>query len=92
MGVYKVAMNTKELLLELKKKNVLSIAYSIAGLTSPPHDEQYVLTKKDGSWVIYFDERGERTLEEYYLSEDEACKAFLAIILSDHSAIKKQGF
>ena len=81
-------MNKYELLTELRKNKINPRAYSIFEVTDPPHDEQYVLAKEKNMWVIYFDERGERTLEMYYLNEKEACQSFLEIILNDPTTIQ----
>jgi hypothetical protein len=40
-------------------------------------DESYVLEKKnDHSWNVYYSERGQRTGERFFTSEEEACGGF----------------
>jgi hypothetical protein len=80
-------MNTQDLLKALRKNRIMPEAYSIVNITAPPHDEQYVLTKERNMWVIYFEERGERTYEMFYMNEDEACRSFLDKILKDPSTL-----
>ena len=81
-------MNTHDVKVELENNNIDPRAYSINGLTAPPHDEQYVLSNTNNLWVIYFEERGERTYEMFYLTENEACEHFLTRILKDTTTRK----
>lgn len=40
-------------------------------------DERLCLERKDGKWIVYFEERGNRTTEEFFETEDEACRYIL---------------
>lgn len=66
---------------ELKRKlDNLSIdpnSYSLGGECS---DETLCLEERHGKWSIYYSERGLRTKEESFDSEEKACDAFLVRI------------
>ena len=46
-------------------------------------DEVYCLEEHLGRWRYYYRERGIRRDEQIFLSEDEACKYFIGIVLKD---------
>ena len=59
-------------------------AYSIYEMTNPPTDEQYVLDKAGEKWRYYYYERGLRSVEQLFDTEDEACRHLLRQIIADH--------
>ena len=45
--------------------------------------EKYVLSQESSHWSVYYSERGLRTEEKIFSTEEEACEYFLSIILED---------
>ena len=45
--------------------------------------ETYVLERRPDCWLVYYSERGLRTAETRFESEDEACTHLLALLLRD---------
>jgi hypothetical protein len=45
--------------------------------------ESYVLEHRGSEWVVFYSERGLRTGEEVFGTEDEACGRLLDLILRD---------
>ena len=55
-------------------------AYSLdGGMPS----ETYVLERRPDGWLVYYSERGVRTAETRFESEDEACGHLLELLLRD---------
>jgi hypothetical protein len=79
-------MNTEELKKRLEKEGVCPRVYS---LFSDGMSECYVLTKEGHEWHVYYAERGERVDLQSFKNEDDACRCFLEIVLSDPSARRK---
>lgn len=46
-------------------------------------DEQYVLATETGGWTVYYAERGLRSGERNFDTEDEACTFLFEILLRD---------
>lgn len=44
-------------------------------------DERFCLQKMDGKWNVYFSERGIKTTDEFFDSEDMACQFLLKQLL-----------
>lgn len=74
-------MNTKELEEKLNNAHTRSDSYSLDGI---PKDEALILEPSTGNgWRIYYSERGLRTSEKVFLTEEEACERFLEMVLRD---------
>lgn len=74
-------MNTKELERKLNDAHIRSDSYSLDGV---PKDEALILEPSTGNgWRIYYSERGLRTSEKVFLTEEEACGRFLEMVLRD---------
>lgn len=67
-------MKIDELKIKLKELGVPGVLYSLRG--GAP-SEKYCIQEKDGRWYTYYSERGERTNERIFSSEDEACEDLL---------------
>ena len=67
-------MKVEELLSALENLGVPKDLYSILSGGLP--NEKLCLVHED-EWRIYYSERGSKTGEKSYLTEDEACEAFL---------------
>lgn len=67
-------MRVSELRVELERLQISQDTYSIMVGGLP--NEKLCLVHED-TWKIYYSERGMRTGEKSYLSEEEACEAFL---------------
>lgn len=76
-------MKIKDLQIELQRQKVRNDAYMLdGGLPS----ETYCLNKVNNEcWEIFYSERGKKSGLQTYSSEDEACQAFLSLILRDNS-------
>ena len=62
---------------ELKEKlNELKISNELYSLQGGLPNEKLCLVKED-NWKIYYSERGNRTGEKEYETEEEACEVFL---------------
>jgi len=68
-------MNTKELEKALKKAKIPAESYNLDG--TGRDDERLCLVKEDSKWVVYYLERGVRTTELFFDSEEEACSYIL---------------
>lgn len=64
----------------LDKEGIDPSAYSLDG-GSP--FEAYVLEERAPSWTVYYSERGLRSGEVEFESEDEACSYLLELVLRD---------
>jgi hypothetical protein len=75
-------MNRSELEKLLVQEGVSPLAYSLGGgLPS----EQYVLDQSPRGWSVYYSERGRRTRERSFASEDEACRYLFELVTRDMS-------
>ncbi|GAA1576699.1 hypothetical protein GCM10009804_36650 [Kribbella hippodromi] len=74
-------MNVQELSALLQSKGVPPGAYSIGSDSS----ESYCLLPEQGSWRVYYSERGNRNDERVYANEADACQALLDLLLRDRS-------
>lgn len=74
-------MNTSELYDRLRLARVRSDSYSLDGT---PKDEALILEPPmGGGWKVYYCERGLRTGEKVFATEEAACQCFLAMALCD---------
>lgn len=70
-------MNSRELLKILQKSKMSYYGYSINDIEK---DDAYHLSNENGAWIIYYMERGKRTIIGTYKSEAEACQAFHKLV------------
>lgn len=64
-------MNTAQLKKALKKAKVPTEYYNLEG--KGRDDERFNLVIEDGKWVVYYLERGVRTTEKFFPTEEDAC-------------------
>jgi hypothetical protein len=76
-------VNRDKLRTELAARRIAPRAFSLEG-GSP--SERYCLERSAGGWAVYYSERGERTSERWFKTEDEACAYFLKWISQDPTA------
>jgi len=67
-------MNRIELAKYMKAQGLSDKAISFL-----PCSDKYCLVQNHDKWLIYFDERRERTFSEVYSSESEACVRLLEL-------------
>ncbi len=65
-------MNMKELTKLLKKAHVPNCDYNFTGTGRT--DERINLIKNGDEWEVFFVERGVKTTDEFFDTEDEACQ------------------
>ena len=65
-------MKKEELKIQLQKYGVDEWLYNLD--ENGRNDERYCLTRKAQKWNVYFSERGIKTTDELFESEDEACQ------------------
>lgn len=75
-------MDRSELKNILKNKNIPAYEYNLD--EAGRDDERLCLKFTDGKWNVYFSERGVKTTNLFFASEDEACKYILHEIESYH--------
>lgn len=51
--------------------------------------EKYCLEDRRSSWAVYYSERGLRSGERVFTSEDEACRYLLGLLERDPTARKR---
>lgn len=73
-------MNRQRLRDLLDVEHVRSGSYSIDG---PPKDESMCLEPVVGGWAVYYSERGLRSGERRFETEDEACDFMAGRLLAD---------
>ena len=73
-------MNRDMLKALLHREGVDPSAYSLEG--GMPF-EAYVLEQRPTAWVVFYSERGIRTGEVEFATEDEACSYLLDLVLRD---------
>jgi len=73
-------MNREDVRREARANGIRDDAYSFeGGLPS----ERYVLEPTDDGWRVFYSERGLRTNERTYRTEDSACQYLLELLLED---------
>ncbi len=65
-------MNIQELKNLLYEKNIPCELYNLDGIGRK--DERFCIELIGNEWVVYFTERGIRTTEEKFSTEDAACR------------------
>lgn len=74
-------MDRRSLRVELERKRINPDAYCLDGAV---RDNAYVLKSSAGKWITFFSERGTRSSERLFDTEDEACRHLLSLVLRDH--------
>jgi hypothetical protein len=80
-----VIMDIAELRRKLEEEGVPPDVYDldIEGMALP--SERYCLrTEGKSRWLTYFSERGSRTAEHVWLSEDQACSYLLEVLVREN--------
>lgn len=70
-------MKKNELEKKLKKLKIPNDAYKLDGKAYGRDDERLCLDYENGEWQVYFIERGNRTTDKRFSTEDEACQYIL---------------
>jgi hypothetical protein len=73
-------MNRTELETTLLARNVSPLAYCLSGGLP---NEKYTLDQAGEKWSVYYSERGQRSGERIFDSEDEACRYLLQLLTND---------
>jgi hypothetical protein len=73
-------MNRAELEVILRERNVSPLAYCLGGGLP---NERYTLDQSGAKWSVYYSERGLRSGERVFESEDEACRYLLELLTND---------
>lgn len=73
-------MKKNELAEALTQKGVPSMLYNLDG--SGRTDERFCLEHSDNTWTVYYSERGVRTTNQQFASEEEACEFLYAQLCS----------
>lgn len=81
-------MNTSELREVLEREGIDPDAYDLRG-GSP--SEKYTIEPGVADWYVYYSERGKRSGENFYTTEDAACRGLLEWLLSDPSTRRRYG-
>lgn len=69
-------MKKNELADALKKAGIASMLYNLE--STGRRDERFCLEYSDNAWTVYYSERGVRTTNEQFASEEEACQFLFA--------------
>jgi len=78
-------MKIKHLQIELDKNKIPSEMYSVVGGL---WDERYCLENINGTWYVYYCERGKKMIIDEFENESDACVYFLNKLLDIYSMIK----
>lgn len=73
-------MTREKLQQRLVAAKIRAESYSLSG--GQP-SEAYCLERFGGGWATYYSERGQRTGEQFFATEDAACRHLLAQLLDD---------
>ena len=74
-------MNIRELKKALKAARIPAESYNLDG--KGRDDERLCLVNENSKWVVYYLERGVRTTELFFDSEEEACDYILKIFVKE---------
>lgn len=81
-------MNRQELIEALEQENFNPKFYNIYGVGESKYglqralaDYQFVLDREREKWAVYYYERGGKTEERLFNTEEEACRYFLNLML-----------
>ena len=70
-------MTRDELTAELRKLRVPDFAYDLSGSDL---SDTYTLRESDGTWFVYYSERGHQWDMRVFFSESEACEYLLDLV------------
>lgn len=73
-------MNLSDVQKKLTSSKVDPAAYSLTGGLP---NEAYCIEHQGRIWSVYYSERGRKTSEKTFETEDEACREFLERIIGD---------
>lgn len=73
-------MNRRELVEMARQAGIREDVFSLAGGLAP---ETYVLEVAEGGWNVYYSERGDRTGNIFFATEDEACSHLFDLLIRD---------
>ena len=76
-------MNRTELHGVLRDRKISQLSYSLDGGLP---NERYTLGQNGPKWSVYYSERGQKTAERVFDSEDLACRYLLNLLCNDPSA------
>jgi len=77
-------MNRKQLENEFQKSGVRADAYSLFGTLK---DDAHIIDEIYGKWIVFYFERGSRSNEQEFSTENEACQ-YLLELLRDEPSVK----
>ena len=77
-------MNKEELVEKLTELGVPENIYYLKGGLPP---DRHTLEERQGTWAVYYAEKGNRNAEVVFATEDEACRELLRRIISDDAAM-----
>ena len=60
-----------------------------AGLSAQDREERYFLEEAPSGWSVYYSERGLRSGEQSFDTEDDACRHLLDLLLRDRTTRMK---
>lgn len=80
-------MNRADVRRRAEAEGIRESAYSLEGGLPP---ERYVLALEEGGWSVYYSERGTRTGERRFETEDEACSDLLLRLVADPTTRERQ--
>lgn len=75
-------MNRAELEILLRDRKVSPLAYCLGGGLP---NEKYTLDQTGAKWSVYYSERGQKSGERVFDSEDAACRYLLQLLTNDPS-------
>ena len=78
-------MDTLELDNELNNEGIHPSLYAIGKII----DNRHIILADGGIWKVFFEEKGMRTFEKEFKTEDKACRYFLKVVLDSWKSIKK---
>jgi hypothetical protein len=75
-----VALNRQEVAVLAEREGIRPTTFGLEGGLPP---ERYVLSMEEGGWAVYYSERGLRTGERRFETEDEACRYLWRLLVED---------
>jgi hypothetical protein len=76
------AMTKEELVEALTELGVPDSFYYLKGGLPP---DRHTLEERQGTWAVYYAEKGNRNSEAVFTTEDEACRELLRRVISDNA-------
>lgn len=65
-------MNISELKVQLERHGIKNFEYNFDGKGRT--DERVCLEEHDGKWEVYYEERGVKTTDHFFETQEEACR------------------